>query len=1108
MKRQALTLLLLTLTVMVTAQETKNLKVIQNSDKLIEQAMKMADQGKVEDAINIYNSIPVGDPYYFLAQYEKAYAYEKKEEYSTALELLNDLASKPACDVELSSVYTELGNCYDYLNQYDKATEMYQKGLETNPYQYHLWFNKGVSLMRQQHYEEALACFKQSIFLCPSHQGSHFQYGNCCLLLGYTVPGILALNYSILINPENNYAILALQNLSQLYKDGVSSYNTSKEVLISNDIKQKNEFYKDIINDIEMYALSTKKPSAPTKVNHPIAKFNYLVFSNVNVRPGSNMVEDQVYAPFFKSMISGKDYNTLCFYQFAGTNVNDGKIAEKAAKMVKAFDALTQKMSDGLEEVCQKGLFRAPSDTLYLYNRFHLNGWGAVSTNEKGKTLREGAWHFINQAGQLNTVETYRNDILNGLVQRYQNGKLLEEYTYVNNQPNGSLRSYNTWPYTDEQKIQNDITLRLGKLNGPYKLYSPAGFLTLEATIQDGIANGELRKYFTTSELSCVETYENGTPTGTHTYYTPNGEKYLDIIYSEDGKKSTYNKYYISGKLMEHSVEFDGDFIGDHTTYFPSGTISATEHYNDQGKLDGERIVYHRNGTPQQKERYADGKITERTEYGLNGALLTQYTFKNGSLSSISTFKPDGTTRENVAMKGKTITIDIYDEYGHLVANETYNAEGNLHGTQKKYFINGALESEISYTNGALDGIYKKYYASGAVYVYQEYANNAQEGLFIEYYDDDNHQVKQESYYHNDTITRASFEYYPNGDINACTIYDEQGREVLYTAYNFNNIKKREIIFFEGMPLCIHSFNKNGEIIKRDTILFGTGTKNFYNTNGKIVSTIEIKNGINDGLIINYHPDGKAIDTTTVYYGNIYGQLAEHYPTEEILTTANYRNTLIFGPSHTYDANGHTSFELNYENGRIQGSYTAYYPFEKTLCKRNYVDNSIEGITNFYAPDGKTALIELYYSNNEIYAYAFLQKNGRMSDVHTIGKEVETINAYYSNGKLAMSITVKGGMLHDEMLSYYPNGQAALCIHYRYGSLHGDYTAYYPTGKLCKKTSYLYGMQHGDYDLYHENGQKSYEGHYIYTMAHGDFKAFDKTGQVIRQATMYYDIEQ
>jgi tetratricopeptide (TPR) repeat protein len=58
-----------------------------------------------------------------------------------------------------------LGNCYDYLNQYDDAISFFEKVIGIDPFYADAWFNKGVSLKKMGRDKDALPCIEKAIEL-------------------------------------------------------------------------------------------------------------------------------------------------------------------------------------------------------------------------------------------------------------------------------------------------------------------------------------------------------------------------------------------------------------------------------------------------------------------------------------------------------------------------------------------------------------------------------------------------------------------------------------------------------------------------------------------------------------------------------------------------------------------------------------------------------------------------------------------------------------------------------------------------------------------------------------------------------------------------------
>lgn len=71
--------------------------------------------------------------------------------------------------IEIAPQYThaliELGNCFDYLNQFDDAISFFEKVIGIDPLYADAWFNKRVSLKKMGRDKDALSCIEKAIEL-------------------------------------------------------------------------------------------------------------------------------------------------------------------------------------------------------------------------------------------------------------------------------------------------------------------------------------------------------------------------------------------------------------------------------------------------------------------------------------------------------------------------------------------------------------------------------------------------------------------------------------------------------------------------------------------------------------------------------------------------------------------------------------------------------------------------------------------------------------------------------------------------------------------------------------------------------------------------------
>ncbi|MBR4917918.1 MAG: tetratricopeptide repeat protein [Bacteroidales bacterium] len=1108
MKRTIFVLCLVMLTFCLHGQETKSLKIIKNSEQIIRKALNLTDNGKIDDAIALYNQVPYGDSNYEYAQYEKAYALEIAERYKEAIQIFNELLENPSCSQPLANIYTELGNCYDELEDFDKAVLYYEKGLETNPYYYHLHFNKGVSLMRQEKYTEAIECFKTSMFLSPTHQGSHFQYGMACLRLGYTVPGIMALNYCTLINPSSNYTIMALRTLNEIYESGVGSFNANNNLTLHEDYVELNEFYADVVKTLNNSIFSHKKERCLSKIDHPITRGNQVVFQNVQVRPNSHAAEDQLYIPFFKQVMDKQLFNTFCYYQLSGTDIQNDKVAKKAKKMEKELSAFVQIIIDHLDEVIEQGLNQDNPDNLYyVYDNYLLKMWGKVSQNEKGKLLKQGQWTTIDQNGQLDEIASYKDGEANGIGIGYTNNRKTTEVLMSEDKVNGFIRTFTYHPLGVETVLTIEMNAVNNNPQGPFKYYYESGILKAEGLFNsNGEQDGELRSYDEQGHLITVENYVDGLPFGLQNQYYPNGQ--LEGTYVTDTTtQHPFITYYPNGKVKTQGFVTNSKRTGQFIELYPSGTIKESYHYNNNEELDGENIYYYPNGNLETKTTYKDGEFAgDYIEYDYDGKPYVTYHIIDGQYTAAETYMPDGTVRATHSLKDNHITTDIYSSLGSLLITATRNANFKLDGKRIGYYANGMRFIEDNYKKGEKNGTSREFYPSGRVSSYTEFKNNAKNGLLVRYFDDKAHTVAQECQFRNDTMVGAKYTYLNDGSLSCKELLDQDGKQIYCAYYTPDGKMTREIRYFNGLPILISTFDLDGQLAHRDTILFGNGHSDYYYPNGNLWISREIKGGQPDGTIIEYSLDGKIINTQQQMSGMAVGVHKTFFPTGELKDSCSASLDVIDGDYICFNPLGQPISSVFYSGDeQAQGPYLYFYPDGKKMCEGNHINSEAHGPVSYFAPDGKTLLMEIIYDHGSPYQYRFRQNDGNLSEVKVLPKEHIQINACYPNGKTGMVVDFENGILHGSFIIYYANGQAAFIDQYAEGHKDGQESFFFPNGKTSAIRNFSLGELHGAMEYYYENGQKAYEGNYYYGLAHGDFKKYDKSGKLVHKVSMHYD---
>lgn len=145
-------------------------------------------------------------------------------------------------------------------------------------------------------------------------------------------------------------------------------------------------------------------------------------------------------------------------------------------------------------------------------------------------------------------------------------------------------------------------------------------------------------------------------------------------------KDNTANvKFFSSQGNLISEGKMDGKaFIGRWTYYHnKSNATMSVENYNDQGELDGEKLVYYENGQMAEKSNYVNGKQEgPSTWYAENGVVLKEFLYENDELHGMSRY---------------------YDNKGELIVEGAYK-RGQKHGIWK-YYTNGKLHDEKDFSS-------------------------------------------------------------------------------------------------------------------------------------------------------------------------------------------------------------------------------------------------------------------------------------------------------------------------------------------------------------------------------------------------------------------------
>ena len=167
-----------------TAQRSKK----DSAELVYGRALIKQEAGKPDEAISFIKQAQRLDPKNIAYDYELAFIYHSKKDYSKTVELLEKLTSRSDAN---GKIYQLLGNTYDEMNKPDKALAAYQAGLARLPNSGELYYEQGIMSLKKKDYSTALNFFEKGIEMDPNYPTNYYRAAKLFLSSAEKIWGML-----------------------------------------------------------------------------------------------------------------------------------------------------------------------------------------------------------------------------------------------------------------------------------------------------------------------------------------------------------------------------------------------------------------------------------------------------------------------------------------------------------------------------------------------------------------------------------------------------------------------------------------------------------------------------------------------------------------------------------------------------------------------------------------------------------------------------------------------------------------------------------------------------------------------------------------------------
>lgn len=137
-----------------------------------QEAINLMDNGKLDESIKLLEEAQELDPEMFDYPYEMAYANYAKEDYKSAIKILEKNTDHKDVTERLFQL---LGNSYDALGKSDKAFEAYDAGLKKFPNSGMIYLEKGNVHWNKKEYDKALPFYEKGIEVDPRFPSNYYR---------------------------------------------------------------------------------------------------------------------------------------------------------------------------------------------------------------------------------------------------------------------------------------------------------------------------------------------------------------------------------------------------------------------------------------------------------------------------------------------------------------------------------------------------------------------------------------------------------------------------------------------------------------------------------------------------------------------------------------------------------------------------------------------------------------------------------------------------------------------------------------------------------------------------------------------------------------------
>lgn len=1049
------------------------------SKESIEKGIEFHDEEKYSEAIKFYEMVHENDSNYIWMLAEKALTYLSMEKYDSAI-YVADIALGMPGNTRQNLLQTK-ATAYDYLNQPNKAIEIYFEALSKYPYSYLLHYNLGITYSGIGNYKYAVDCYQEALRCNPFHTSSHMELGKIMARQKQYTRALLSLETFIVLEPastRSNKILVFIENISTNYLD--TTMGQAIEPFM------ENKLFAEIDHYIKAKVTHSRRFESVIDFNAKLVKQTQMLMEVLPFESTSDDFWVQLYFPFFKAIIGGDHLVPYLYTLLRSTGrESEKKYNAKNEKERKAFYSTGSYLSeikkqrqlilDGEEKVYDCDYFDNGSmysignknvneeqdgNWKYLFSNGEVQAYGRFVDGQK-----EGEWTFFKNTGQVSSVENYELGKLNG---EYKNFHSTDKVNIVANYLDGEIEGEVLW-HDISGSLMTKVAFVNSTRSGEGENYYVTKSLADSYNYKDGSFEGEYLTYYPSGQLAEKRFYKEGELQDEHIQYYSNGKISYKGNYIDGKEEGEWHYYYSNGHLKRIANYSNGLTVGNYKEYYHTGLIQLDYNFNDKGDLHGFYRYYDRKGELYLEEEYIDGLIIQVACINRDGDIYAICGDSTGSFE-FSSFDFAGRKLTSGAfLNGKRTGVwTTYYKNGNPYSILQYR-EGENEGDQKYFYPNGVLNFTYPYEEDILSGKYIGYFQNGKTQIEGYYNQDYQEGIWL-------------NYLANGEL--ESTNYFLTGDLNGWV-----------TNYAIDGSIENKEKYLSGRSLWYQDYNSTGHIINNVNLL---ESKLYQIKSGDNIVAAEINTlgGLLQGDLIWFYPSGNIYLEKTFQNGTPEGRYTRYFESGKVKIEGEFQNGSRIGKWMSYYESGKVRYINNYFENDKDSICLTYYENGNLRMQESYFLGELEGDLIHYDINGEL-MVKLIYSGDELIGYQYNKENV-LCDTILIADKDQTVIAYYNSGVKSFEQHFKDFVPNGKRIKYYSDGSIRQMREYKNGLLEGKNSAYYPSGVLDYEFYCTDGLYQEEYIEYWESGKVKKIITYKDDAEHGETKYYNKMGVLVK----------